>query len=455
MVSAIFNILLFIQKIKASMDSRKTSKKLGDITNKINIGMAVLSYSNKTLKLLCANDGFYNLVQYSKSELDKLYKTKNFSLLSTDDMNIVNEIMVLFKDTQNHVSVKLKIQRKDLIYIDVLATGVIEQNKDNTYIYCGITDISYQEKTTRQLRHVQNRYKLFLEISHDMYFDINPLTGEIFASKLLKQEFKNLIPEVYSDKTFFKLWNTADEDKELFLHTIQQCQIQKERKEIKIRLINSRNERRWCLLSIRPIFEKETLIQILGRIEDIDDEEKEKAEILLKAQTDTLTGLFRKGTFLEKAQEYLDTPHAGKSALIFIDLDNFKTINDTLGHIIGDKVLKDVSEKLQIIFSNYDIISRFGGDEFCVLVKEIPQKTLEEKLKWMLEKLRCDYSNGEKKVTTSVSIGIAHSPDYGTNITFLMQCADKALYKAKSSGKNSFVFFSNSLKSDDYENTRI
>ena len=130
-----------------------------------------------------------------------------------------------------------------------------------------------------------------------------------------------------------------------------------------------------------PVVEKDTVTQIIGRIENIDKDEKERKKILHQTQIDSLTGLYRKEIFASLAQKYLDMPHQKKSAMVFIDLDNFKKVNDTFGHLTGDEILTKVASKLQVIFSNYDIISRFGGDEFCILVKEIPLATLEEKLK--------------------------------------------------------------------------
>lgn len=437
-------LFTIFQHIRNMHIIKKNELELRTINNTISIGVIVLEWSPSKIRISYANDGIYKMVQYSKKEFDALNSNDALSLVHPDDVTILQELIELFKNSKDQLSIKIRLRRKDLIYLDVLVNGTFITGKNKTtQIYCAVIDISYQEKILRQYWQEQSRNRLFLENSHDMYFEIKLLTGEVYISPQIEKEFGRLMPGIYKNENFFDSWRIDSSDKDLFLQTAHNVTANKKRSEIKIKLLKNDGAPLWCLVLMHPIFGQEGLTQILGRIEDIDADEREKQAMLQKAQKDTLTGLYRKEPFIEIAQAYLNVPHAEKSALIFIDLDSFKMVNDMFGHLRGDKVLIEVSEKLQIIFSNYDIISRFGGDEFCILVKEIPLNTLKKKLEWTIEKLHSTYTDGEKTVTVSASIGIAYTSDCGTNILTLMQCADKALYQAKRKGKNTFAFFNN------------
>lgn len=161
-------------------------------------------------------------------------------------------------------------------------------------------------------------------------------------------------------------------------------------------------------------------------------------------QEDQLTGLYNK--------EYFQTRLATLSNdedtkwLFFIDLDNFKTVNDTLGHLVGDQTLKDVANILRDIFRKRDVIGRFGGDEFVVLVKNMPKSVVRDKAKIICAQLQRSYGMGDQQVTISASLGIFAFQEI-LPMQMMLQCADKALYYAKVNRKGSFIFY------DDIEET--
>lgn len=106
---------------------------------------------------------------------------------------------------------------------------------------------------------------------------------------------------------------------------------------------------------------------MIGKITDINHIVKEHSLLKLRSEYDQLTQIYNKSTFYEKVKNYIIDNKNDNCMLIFIDLDNFKAINDNLGHMVGDEVLKDTANKICDVFNGTDvIISRFGGDEFCV-----------------------------------------------------------------------------------------
>ena len=148
-------------------------------------------------------------------------------------------------------------------------------------------------------------------------------------------------------------------------------------------------------------------------------------------------------------KQYLDEEAEGNTcALFIIDLDNFKKVNDTLGHLIGDMAILDTAKKLSLIFSEKDLIGRFGGDEFCILLRLNPQmdsktkrKVIQDKAKNICMLLKEDYFDEKNCIEVSSSIGIAVYPESGSTYEELFQNADTALYDVKTNGKNSFKIF--------------
>lgn len=164
--------------------------------------------------------------------------------------------------------------------------------------------------------------------------------------------------------------------------------------------------------------------------------QKDLEEALFRAQTDTLTGLWNFQSTADKVTECLTVP-GFRYGLLFIDLDDFKKINDTFGHGEGDRVLKQVACVLTANTGDYAMASRVGGDEFVVFA-EIKQSV--DEIKELAEKLCREVSSitvGEKgEEHISCSIGIAIAPDEGNDYYELIKKADSGLYRAKSDGKN-------------------
>jgi diguanylate cyclase (GGDEF)-like protein len=169
-----------------------------------------------------------------------------------------------------------------------------------------------------------------------------------------------------------------------------------------------------------------------------------------KAQTDQLTGLLNKKSFEELVTGALDTDTADtelRFALILMDVDNFKGINDSLGHAIGDEVLAGVGKLLRESFRECDLAGRIGGDEFCVLMKlpanmdDIYPELISNKCTALGAAFREIYRdlNGESRV--SASIGISIYNQHGSTFQELYEAADKALYMSKERGKNTFTIY--------------
>ncbi|MDO5575912.1 MAG: sensor domain-containing diguanylate cyclase [Fibrobacter sp.] len=160
-----------------------------------------------------------------------------------------------------------------------------------------------------------------------------------------------------------------------------------------------------------------------------------------KAETDSLTGLFNHHHFFELANQEITRASRYNHPLtaIMFDIDHFKKVNDTYGHTTGDKILVTIAKITRQIFRNIDIVGRYGGEEFSVLLPETPLCTALEAAERLRETIAStSISNQNCQISVTISLGLAEI-DNPQNVTDLIERADKALYIAKNNGKNRTV----------------
>jgi len=186
--------------------------------------------------------------------------------------------------------------------------------------------------------------------------------------------------------------------------------------------------------------------QLIGRLED------EHRRSSHAAATDHLSGLHNRRQFVEVAGTAL-TRQRGKRrlmAILFIDMDRFKSINDSLGHKIGDLLLQAVAGRIQRLLEPGDEASRFGGDEFVVLLAgERSEEQINSWVRNLVQKLSATYALDGQEVNTSPSVGVSICPRDGQDIDSLIRCADAAMYSAKQAGRAQYRFFDPSLNLSD------
>jgi diguanylate cyclase (GGDEF)-like protein len=181
----------------------------------------------------------------------------------------------------------------------------------------------------------------------------------------------------------------------------------------------------------------------VGTYEDITERHLAHENIARMARHDALTDLPNRLLFRERMQEGLVRVQAGEESIVVmcLDLDNFKAINDSLGHPIGDRLLQAIGQRLAAILDPKDTIARLGGDEFAILQAQSSPANAEALARRIIEQVSEPIAIDEHEITTGISIGIAVAPDNGISGDHLMKCADLALYRAKAEGRNGFRFF--------------
>ena len=211
-----------------------------------------------------------------------------------------------------------------------------------------------------------------------------------------------------------------------------------------IRIANSEGRYLWNRIRCGAICDSENVpVSITAIIYDIDELKSDALAMKKQAERDSLTKLLNKASAQQSVIDYLDSRSPeSMAALLILDLDNFKTVNDVLGHLYGDAVLTQIGETLRNLFRSHDIVGRIGGDEFMILLKDIPGKEMVlERCLLLVNTFRGLLHRLMPKLQVSVSVGAALVPTHGTNYADLFRHADEALYTAKHNGKCQFHLY--------------
>ena len=205
---------------------------------------------------------------------------------------------------------------------------------------------------------------------------------------------------------------------------------------------------RWMRNDVRFIADPATgHLMAFVSLHDIDEKKREEDKLARAAEEDSMTGLFNHDATLKHIGRYLQTDgRAGVHALMMIDIDNFKSVNDIFGHQTGDDVITDIAAAIKKTFRDTDIVGRIGGDEFMVLMKNaVGKRVIAKKARDLIDALQYDCHTGSGTLELSGSVGVSLYKGGGATLDKLYAEADAALYRAKSEGKNRYAF----AESDD------
>ena len=189
---------------------------------------------------------------------------------------------------------------------------------------------------------------------------------------------------------------------------------------------------------------------ILGTVQDITQQRAAERRIRQLAYSDKLTGLASRAYFYKHLEDVIKAAERRNErfALLFIDLDGFKDVNDSLGHDVGDELLKIIADRLQGVIRDTDFVARLSGDEFCIVVDNVnDQYAAADVATRCLQDLNHSVQLGGQELRPRCSIGIAHFPDDGDELNTLIKAADTAMYAAKEAGKHRYAFYQPDLTS--------
>lgn len=248
--------------------------------------------------------------------------------------------------------------------------------------------------------------------------------------------------------------NTLDEfistmDLDGMSSAIKSCLASKKESTWEQEISHSEHEKSLYILHRYCMIQNENNNSVLvATVQNISSIRQAEQRITDLAFYDSLTRLNSRSSFNKKLQELIarSKRKTEQFALLYLDLDNFKNINDSFGHDVGDKLLKEVANRLRTLLREADFASRLGGDEFCLIINDISDNLSAANVaQRCLEILSEPVSLAERDITPHASIGIAIYPENGSDANFLIKAADTAMYEAKNNGKDQYAFYESAM----------
>ena len=349
--------------------------------------------------------------------------------------------------------VRAKIDGVNFRWISIKYTTIYDDETCEPSKAIGIAlDINDQKE--RQLQYLMDMQYHDAMVSDAIYLMELNLTKNIVLKP--DKRLKNRLGESHS----MAYWNLVtamadklvyEKDKSFFIDMLSKDYLlnlfrsQMTNFTFEYRSVITKGEIQWCRVFINFILEPmQGDVCMLMYARNINDEKLREQNLKEGAERDSLTKLYNRATIQHKIDyELADTSMIGKTCVLYMmDLDNFKVINDTYGHLYGDAVLCEITSRIKSVFRGSDIIGRVGGDEFTVFLTDVPSfDFVLEKAEAICNALRNPVKFDKKGFSISCSVGIAISPQNGMVFKDLYEAADEALYAAKAKGKDCFCCY--------------
>lgn len=378
------------------------------------------------------------MLGYSERGFLQKFRNCTENLVYKDDRRRVDQAISDQIKQGNYTSCEFRIEMADgsLKWVYSRARLLTDANGKRWFYTC-ITDYDYLKEKYQIQEWQYLKYKSLLEIPGMIVYDYDPYTDCLTVELAVgNNETKTIVTEKYiatMDTNGLLSEKCVQKQRELLQNAL--CSPTNGITEFKAHFSDS-TEYQWYRFYYQSLTnENGKVYRIIGHAGNIHKEIESISDWKKRAMKDPLTGLLNYESAKEKASDLFKE----KGGMLFLmDLDNFKMVNDELGHLAGDELLKQVAETIRGTFHKNDIAARFGGDEFIVFVAgEYNTQTIDAKAQELLDKV-AQFSLPENK-KVQCSIGVAASCDNGMIMDELFQQADIALYRSKKDGKNRFT----------------
>ena len=310
-------------------------------------------------------------------------------------------------------------------------------------------EIAVRQQVESDLRKSEERFELAMRGANDGVYDWNLKSNEIYYSPRWKSMLGYADHELPNDFTTWE--NLIDEQDRERSWDMLTDYINGKRDNFHIEFRMRHKDGHWVDILSRAFLvrdEEGKAIRTVGTHVDISEKKRQEAHILKQAHFDGLTGLPNRFLAMDRLAQLLKEAarDTRKVAILFLDLDGFKRVNDTLGHETGDRLLVQAAERLKSAVRDGDSVCRLGGDEFVVLLRNLAElsdaRTVANNL---ISHFRHPFRLEERELVVTTSIGIAVYPSDGTTPMELLRNADTAMYHSKEQGRSTYNFFTNEM----------
>lgn len=395
--------------------------------------------------LLDMSCGFLSICGYTREEVRGEFNDRFIYMVYPSDRTVVLNATRHQLAQGPTVEIEHRLLCKGGGVIWILNKGKLVVAPDGTHtFYCLMVDITDRKKEQEELRLSLERYRVIMDQATDVIFEWDIRSDKlVFSGNWLKKFGYQAIGSKISSR-IPQSPNIHPDDMPAFIKIMRDTADGVPYSQTEFRIRDAGGAFIWCRVRATTQFSRGGLpIKAVGVIADIDAERKQRQLLLEQAQKDPLTGLYNKTAVRNRIEGCLAQFGSGAAhALLIIDLDNFKNINDQYGHLCGDTVLSDVSESLKRLFRSSDIIGRIGGDEFLVFLPGASSReSVSAKAYRILDAFKKAGGKESMAMPLSCSMGIAFYPSDARDYAGLYRCADRALYHVKKNGKEAFAFF--------------
>lgn len=438
---AIGAVMMDITERKRIEEERKRLFNILDLSHN-----EIYLFDVQSLTYEYVNRGAYKSLGYNNSEMISM--TPMDIISDIDEIEFKNTLQSLIKKKKEKIIFETFHKRKDqTCYVVEYNVQLIKLNNEDIFLAM-VSDITERKHNEEQLKLAMKVFEHTIEgivITDDQgtIQSINPAFEEITGytnKEAIGENPRMLKSDRHAPEFYKKLWDS------LITEGKWEGEIWNRRKD-------GEAYPEW--LTINAIYDSQgKVVQYVGVFNDITEIKLKEDQIVYQAYHDPLTGLPNRFLFMDRLE--LAMAHSQRYhhqlAVMFLDLDRFKIINDSLGHIIGDKLLAKVAKLLINSIREEDTVARMGGDEFTIIIPEIhrPQDVIVTATR-IMEKFKKPLIIDSHELFITSSIGISIFPEDGGSAKTLLKNADMAMYQAKQEGRNSYRFFTKELnkKADD------
>ncbi|MCM0647158.1 EAL domain-containing protein [Clostridium swellfunianum] len=302
-------------------------------------------------------------------------------------------------------------------------------------------------------RAIQDDFKQIVQNLQNIVFKIIRVGDNNFGFSLIEGKYGHKIglnTNAVQGKSFREIFN-----KKAAAYLSENCEKAFEGNITNLELTVARTT---FYVTLTPMYKENVVIELVGSAIDVTKQKKAEDKIRSLAYFDSLTGLPNRYLFNEALTQYIsgDGQERDQFAILFLDFDRFKVINDTLGHAVGDLLIKKIAERLKDIPCKDTLISRMGGDEFIILLYNISDIVqVEDYAEKVLNSFSKPLAVGEHELFITASIGISVYPQNGIEKEALVKNADTAMYRAKGKGGNNYEFYETQMNEKALERLEL
>lgn len=418
-----------------------TLKKLADVNYALDQS-SIVAITDRHGNIVYANDKFCEVSKYSREELiGQNHRILNSGYHPRSFFQNLWETITSGQIWRGEIRNRAK--DGSIYWVDTIIVPFLDGN-GKPYQYVSIRhDISHKKLREEELLKREEKFRKIAEHTMDLISVIDTEGRMLYVSPSHK-DLLNYDPGELETGTIFRIVHT--EDQAFFWNELQHVFLTGSPSVLReFRLRKANGDYVYAETTMNPVRDQEGQASSLVLImRDITERKKNEQTVQFLAYHDSLTELPNRRLFVETLQYQVEQAQRAGSrlAVIFLDLDRFKHINDTLGHDVGDRLLREAAVRIRQCVGVEDMVARSGGDEFTILLTDVTdQAEVEERVRRIQESIQGIELDG-LQVHLSCSMGIARFPEDGRDPDSLMKRADTALYAIKDKGRNGLSFFS-------------